>query len=70
MNVNKEVIPLEKIEQYKLILNERCRNEECKNTLLKVLSGEYESDQYGNIKLPPGMTYCNEKEKELQEEII
>ena len=61
---------MEKIEQYKLIVNARYRNEEWKNTLLQVLSGEYESDQDRNIKQQPGMTYCNSKEKELQEEII
>ena len=33
-------------------------------------SVEYEIDQDGKIKIPPGMTYFNDKEKELKEEII
>ena len=40
-----------KFQKSRLISNERCRNEEWKNILLKIRSGEYESDEDGNITL-------------------
>ena len=59
-----------KFQQYRLISNERCRNEEWKNILLKIRSGEYESDEDGNIKLPTEITYCDDNVEELQDKLI
>ena len=59
-----------KFQQYRLISNERCRNEEWKNTLLQIRSGEYESDEDGNIKLPTEITYCDDNAEELQDKLI
>ena len=59
-----------KFVKYKLIVNERCRDEEWKNILLQVRSGEFESDQDGNIRLPTDMKYCNDKAEELQDKLI
>ena len=59
-----------KFDKYKLIVNEQCRNEEWKNMLLQIQSGEFESDQDGNIRLPTDMTYCNDKAEELQDKLI
>ena len=59
-----------KFQQYRLISNERCRNEEWKNTLLQIRSGDYESDDDGNIKLPTEITYCDDNAEELQDKLI
>ena len=53
--------------KYKLAKNERCIDENWRNLLLEIRSGEYPSDQDGNIMLPENITQCNNNTEELQE---
>ena len=59
-----------KFKKYKLTKNERCADENWRNLLLKVRSGNYTSDQDGNIYLPQDITECNIIAGELQDEMV
>ena len=59
-----------KFKKYKLTKNERCADENWRNLLLKVRSGNYTSDQDGNINLPQDITECNNNAGELQDEMV
>ena len=56
--------------KYKLTNNERCADENWRKSLLEVRSGEYPSDQDGNIILPENINEFNNNTEELQENIV
>ena len=56
--------------KYKLTKNERCADENWRNLLLKVRSGNYTSDLDGYIILPQDITECSINADELQDKMV